>query len=361
MNAVFALEYSLGHSTHAENLKGALKDRRGITPHYIDLVYHHTKRAWERLPLVRSNWSVRASIGAYLGVSAVIDSASAALFHTQVTSLFSPGLMRRLPSVVSLDATPLQYDSLGAHYGHRPSRSQRLETLKKHLNERAFQAARQLVAWSSWAKQSLVDDYGIPAEKITVIPPGIDVDGWSFFHPPKTSGEPVHLLFVGADFHRKGGDILLDAFQALPSGIPARLHVVTRTPGVGDGVPNTTVYRDLTANSERLRALYRQADLFVFPTRGDCLPLAVMEALAAGLPVITTGIAALPEAVRHQENGLLVPVDDVPSLTQAIRHLVEHEALRLRMSREARATALERFNARVNYPRLVDLVGAIGR
>ena len=62
--------------------------------------------------------------------------------------------MRQVPSVVSLDATPLQYDALGAQYGHAPSGSGRVEALKKRLNQRAFAAAQHLVTWSQWAKNS---------------------------------------------------------------------------------------------------------------------------------------------------------------------------------------------------------------
>ncbi len=174
MNLGFALEYSLGHITHAQNLKRAMAEQTDIVPTYVDLPYEGMIGAWTRLPGVRSNWSLRASLGAWLGLRGQAKRLQGALFHTQVTSLFSAGLMRRVPSVVSLDATPLQYDALGAFYGHAPSSNARMEALKKRLNQRAFGAARHLVTWSQWAKDSLVADYGVPAEKITVIPPGID-------------------------------------------------------------------------------------------------------------------------------------------------------------------------------------------
>ncbi len=121
---------------------------------------------------------------------------------------------------------------------------------------------------------------------------------------------PVNLLFVGGDFARKGGDTLLEAFAGLPPTVNAHLHIVTKTEGVGDGLPHVTVHRNIAPNSEPLLRLFAEADLFVFPTRGDCLPLAVMEALASGLPVVTTTVGALPEAVTHGETGWIVPPDD---------------------------------------------------
>ena len=351
----FALEYSLGHRTHAENLKRVLKGSHGIDPAYVDLPFHNTPGRWARLPGVRSNWSLRASIGAYLGLRGQVGALRAALFHTQVTSLFSAGLMRRLPSVVSLDATPLQYDALGSFYGHRTG-SGRLEALKKRLNQRAFAAARHLVTWSQWAMDSLVRDYGMPAEKISVIPPGIDTSLWQFPNRPQPPDGSVNLLFVGGDFVRKGGDVLLDAFRQVPASANAHLHVVTQTEAIGAHCPNVTIHRGVTPNSERLLRLFSEADLFVFPTRGDCLPLAVMEALAAGLPVITTEVGALPEAVKHGETGWIVPVDDAAELAEAITLLAADPSLRRELSRAAREAAVARFDASRNYAALVQTV-----
>ena len=364
MRIGFALEYSLGHTTHARNLKRVLESGQvaDVDPFYVDLPYDDTPVGlWSKLPPVRSNWTVRASLGAYRGLRPQAKSLDGLLFHTQVTALFSAGLMRRIPSVVSLDATPLQIDGLGAAYNHAPSGNSRLEAWKKQMNERAFQAARGLVTWSEWAKASLVADYGVAVEKVTVIPPGIDVDLWSFApRVAKLGKAPIDLLFVGGDWERKGGNTLLAAYDALPSSLRARtrLHLVTRSapPGLAEGHPGVCVYTDLTPNSNGLRALYAKADLFVFPTRGDCLPLAVLEALASGLPVITTAVGALPEAVRDGETGAIVPIDDAIGLRSAIEQLIGDDAQRVAMGFRARETARARFDAAHNYKRLVDAV-----
>lgn len=359
MNLGFALEYSLGHTTHAQNLKHVLQDCRDIAPTYVDLPYDGLAGAWTRLPGIRSNWSLRASLGAWLGLRRQVGCLDAALFHTQVTSLFSAGLMRRVPSVISLDATPLQYDALGAFYSHVPSGNARLEGLKKRLNQRAFGSARHIVTWSQWAKDSLVADYAVPADKITVIPPGIDTARWDFGRDAQRSG-PVNLLFVGGDFARKGGDTLLEAFARLPASLDVHLHLVTKTRGVGEGLPGVTVWHDVAPNSEPLLRLFAMADLFVFPTRGDCLPLAVMEALASGLPVVTTTVGALPEAVTHGETGWIVPPGDAPALADALTGLVSDASLRARLSRQARSVGRERFDAAKNYGRLVETVCTVG-
>ena len=81
MNLGFALEHSLGHTTHAQNLKRVLQDRPDITPTYVDLPYDGLTGAWTRLPGVRSNWSLRASLGAWLGLRRQAGRLDGTLFH----------------------------------------------------------------------------------------------------------------------------------------------------------------------------------------------------------------------------------------------------------------------------------------
>lgn len=365
----FVLEYALGHATHANNLKHALGSGYAgtVAATYFDLPFDADFGRWAKLPPFRSNWTLRASLAAWLALRRDArqhrERFVAGLFHTQITAQFAHGFMRGTPSVVSLDATPFQMDALGAWYDHGPAPPP-VETLKKRMTTRTFHAARRLVAWSQWTKDSLVTDYGVTPDKVEVIAPGIDLGRWDFAgsRRAKTVDEPLNVLFVGADFQRKGGDTLLAAWRNLPDTVRnrARLHLVTKQKPIltaGDGTVD--VYSDIIPNDPRLLTLFANADLFVFPTRADCLPLAVMEALAAGLPVITTGVAALPEAVLDGENGLVVPAGDGDALLEAIRGLLDDEPRRLAMGVAARAVAYERFDARKNYRRLVETVEGI--
>ncbi len=355
----FVLEHSLGHTTHVQNLKRVLESRRDICPSYIDVRFDDSSSPLSRLPGVRSNWSLRASLLAYLSLHPQAGSLQALLFHTQVTSLLSVSLMRRIPSVISMDATPVQIDAMSSHYDHRVSSSPRLEAFKKRLNVRAFIAARHLIAWSEWTKDSLIADYGVPSNKISVIPPGIDVGKWHVSRPERKGDQPFRLLFVGGDFIRKGGDTLLEALESLPPSLNVELHLVTNAPEVAEDRPGVCIHRDVSPNSTRIRSLYEQSDLFILPTKADCLPLAVLEALASGLPVITTAIGALSEAVTHGESGWIVPAEDSHALAEAITLLAENDDLRLRLSIRAREVAIERFSAAKNYNRLLDTVKSV--
>jgi glycosyltransferase involved in cell wall biosynthesis len=361
LKLAFALEYSLGHITHADNLKRALAAVDGIEARYLDIPYDNTPLPPQIAPFRRflNNWSLRASLVARYGMAKWAADSDAAMIHTQIMSLLSVGFMKRVPTIVSIDATPLQYDALGSFYAHETGGAT-VEQFKKSLNQRAFAAAKHMVSWSQWAKDSLVADYGVPAEKVTVIPPGIDLAKWSFERPERNDGA-VRFLFVGGDFPRKGGDTLLAAFKAARAKNDAiALDIVTKSENAGDGEPGVTVHRGLTPNAPALMNLYANADAFAFPTRGDCLPLAIMEALASGLPVITTRVGAIPEAVVDGETGIVVDVDAADQMAAAMLKLAADANLRATMSRAARAQATERFSAETNYGRLVQLLCSLG-
>jgi glycosyltransferase involved in cell wall biosynthesis len=190
---------------------------------------------------------------------------------------------------------------------------------------------------------------------VTVIPPGVDLE---LFAPDavKPAGHPgrrVRLLFVGGDFPRKGGPLLL---QCMREGLAelCDLDIVTSAPV--PTTPRTTVHAGLDPNDPRLRALYRSADIFVLPTHADCLAVVLGEAMAAGLPIVTTDVGAQPEAVQDGESGVVVRPGDVEALGRALRRLAQDPALRTRMGERGRQLAEQRFDARVNALRLCDVI-----
>src|SRR5262249_13703881 len=142
---------------------------------------------------------------------------------TQVAALLSVGVMRSVPTVVSLDATPANFDDVGEAYGHRRGRSL-VEAAKASVNRRAFMAAAALVPSSGPAADSPVGGYGVRASRVHVTPPGVALALFSPSDRPGNSDGPVRVLFVGGDFARKGGPDLLAALQGVPG---VELDVVT--------------------------------------------------------------------------------------------------------------------------------------
>jgi glycosyltransferase involved in cell wall biosynthesis len=343
----FVMEQTLGHVTHWENFRYWVAKDPDVRPTWIPIAWEPDR--WGRV--VPRNWTVRASLRAWTEVRAALRSErlDGLFFHTQVTALFAHRLMTKIPTVISMDATPLNFDSIGVAYDHAPSRYRQVEAIKNALNRRTFNRARKLITWHEWGKRSLVRDYGVNADKVTVIPPGIDLERWNFPHlEVGRSRGPVRLLFVGGDFHRKGGEVLLTAFQRQLAGL-CELDIVTRENVDTRGLRNVRVHHGLGPNAPELMNLYAEASILVFPTAGDCLPIAIMEAMASGLPVVTTSVGAIAEEVEHGVTGFLVPPGDVDSLAAATMQLVQNDGLRQQMGAAARRAADRLFNGATNY------------
>src|SRR5689334_4234438 len=111
----FIMEQTLGHVTHYRNMRAAIDADPAVDAAWYPLTFP-AHGPLETLPLLRSNWSARASLRAWrlLARHHAAQHYDALFFHTQVTTLLSVGIMRRVPTIISLDATPLNYDVVGA-------------------------------------------------------------------------------------------------------------------------------------------------------------------------------------------------------------------------------------------------------
>jgi glycosyltransferase involved in cell wall biosynthesis len=363
IRAAFVMEQTLGHVTHTQNLRAAAERQDVVDVTWIPIAFN-VSGLGRFMPGYNSNWSLRASVRARTRLMRehAKRSFDVLLFHTQVTALFCADLMRRVPSVVSLDATPINFDSVGVAYGHRAAGDGWIDSRKYQLNKRAFGAARALVSWSEWSAESLVTDYGVPRQRVLVRAPGADsayfAIGTQRLSAPDEGG-PVRLLFVGGDFERKGGPTLLEALRTARTRRAVELHIVTRDPVAI--TPGVVVHHGIQPNSRELLALIARADIFVLPSLGECLSIALMEAAAAGLPIITTDVGALAEAAIDACSALIVPQNDATALRSAIERLVDDEAMRRRLGRAGHELARAKFDAGRNNAAIFDLVASLAR
>jgi len=353
------MEQTLGHVTHTQNLREAVARQSELTVTWLPIPFDVNSVA--RLLPGYANWSVRASLRARAGLAKGVAAHAydALFFHTQVTALFSAGLMRRIPSVISLDATPLNFDSVGAAYGHRTAGSGWLDARKHQVNRDGFRTAQALIAWSAWTAESLVRDYGVARERITILAPGASRQYFDIgdARAARDSDTPVRLLFVGGDFTRKGGALLLEAVRGARTRVPFEVHVVTRDP-VPD-TPRVVTHHGVGPNSPELLALFARSDVFVLPSLGECLSIALMEAAAAGLPIIATDVGALREAAIDGRSALVIPPGDARGLRAAIERLVDEEATRARLGRAGLALAHDKFDAERNNQAILRIVASV--
>ena len=171
---------------------------------------------------------------------------------------------------------------------------------------------------------------------------------------------PVRLLFVGGAFGRKGGADLLAAVESVQGDVELDL-VTTERPEVDGARFPIRIHRGLRPQSDELLRLYREADIFVLPARGDCLPQAIAEAMACGLPVVSTTVGAIPEMVVDGETGLLVTPGSPARLAEAISRLAGDRALRQAMGRAGLQVARRDHDMCRNNRSVLDLMAAVAK
>lgn len=300
-----------------------------------------------RIPPFSMNWMLKGGAVTRQRLRALTRSGKtfdAALFNHLVPCMFLGEFRRSVPTLLSVDSTPRTLEQFNRWYLNRTrGRSRLVQSFKDRLTARVYNETARLIAWSSLVRDSLIEDYGVAPSRIEVIPPGVDLGRWI---PPDRSrkiDDTTTVLFVGGEFLRKGGDLLLDVSRR-PEFRRCRFHFVTKDfHGVaGD---NVEVHSALSANSKELVGLYARADIFVMPTRADLAPTNVLcEAMAMELPVITTGVGGLDKVVRDGINGYVIDVDDAGMLAEKLLALVGLPPLRRSMGRAGRAIVEEEFN-----------------
>lgn len=216
----------------------------------------------------------------------------------------------------------------------------------------AYRSAAAIVVESA-REAELVADFA-PRERIHIIPPGIDTARWAADHgAARPVGLPEHyLLFVGRLASNKGLPGLLTALARIPPsdrsplvlmgpdwGMRAELERLARQLGVADRL----VWLDRIDDGPTYRTIVRGADALVLPSEWEAYGLVLLDALAAGTPVVATAVGGVPEVLDGGSCGRLVPYGDPSALAEALRSVQGDAATTARLVRAgtARARALD--------------------
>lgn len=172
----------------------------------------------------------------------------------------------------------------------------------------------------------------------------------------KPSKDIFEILCVGRLTPAKGQHILIDAVDHLvQQGRPVRLRLA----GSGPDEPSlrehaahlaqpARVVFEGAVDQDRIRTLDAAADIFCLPSFAEGVPVVLMEAMAMGIPCVTTNITGIPELIRDGIDGLLVAPSDVDALVEALRKLMDDNALCQRLASSARARILEHYDLHRN-------------
>ncbi len=195
--------------------------------------------------------------------------------------------------------------------------------------------------------REVLGDLGVPQHRMRLVPNGVDVARFDGAAAREPRSDVPRVLFVGGLTTRKGVLDLADASRALHAeGTAHELWVAGGVPDEGDGA-HEDVLAGLPEGTrvlgavppEEIAEVYASCDVFCLPSWWEAMPLTVLEAQAAALPVVATAVGDVPRMVADGEDGRVVPARDVPALTDALRQLLRDPHLRGRMGRRAQESA----------------------
>jgi len=197
-------------------------------------------------------------------------------------------------------------------------------------------------------------------DKLRIIHCGVEPE---LFTPVNHQGQGTHLLYVGRLAAMKGLPLLFEALSQLKARYPdVKLTVV------GDGgereeikaiaqslnLANQIDFVGYKSQTE-VREYLQTSDIFVLPSFAEGVPVVLMEAMAAGVPVLTTQIAGVPELVTHGNSGWLVPPGNVASLTEGLAALIDDADLRNRFGKAGQDKVAAEFNVFLEAKKLADI------
>jgi glycosyltransferase involved in cell wall biosynthesis len=184
------------------------------------------------------------------------------------------------------------------------------------MEKKALKNSDLVIMTSEWARDSAVNDYGIPSSLIEILLLGANID----FIPPiesifeKEKTTPLTLLFLAVDWDRKGGKLALETLEQLQQlNVPAKLIVCGCQPPDGLSNPDMEVIpflnKNLPEDHARFTHLLSSAHFLLLPTRADCSLLVACEANSYGMPAITTRVGGVPDVVNDGVNGYCLPFE----------------------------------------------------
>ena len=188
----------------------------------------------------------------------------------------------------------------------------------------------------------------------------------------RASGAPVNVFFIGNIGQQKGAyDLLLAAQQvALRCVIPFRVVFAGPFDSQEDaermsalvseiGLADYIQFLGPVTGPAKVEA-FRDADIFALPSYGEGVPVALLEAMAFGLPIVATNVGGIPETVTDGKDGFLFPPGEVETLTANLVRLIESPQLRLEIGRAAQARAVKCHTVHAYFVALSQLYSTVG-
>ncbi|MCZ7589614.1 MAG: glycosyltransferase family 4 protein [Gaiella sp.] len=358
-----------GPASHAPALAEALL----AAGHEVEVVTTAGREPEPRAYPVR--WVSRAKPAALRHLAVARQVARAA---RRADRVYATSMVRRAALGAALARRPLVVKLVADEAYERERRSGRfvgtLEEFQRHpggprtrlvraTRTWALRRARRVAVPSAYLRE-LALGWGLAPERVSVVPNPAPAVPEQLSRDAARAALGIEGFTLGTAGRLTAQKALGDALEALARVPEARLAVLGEGPerrslerragelGVSDRV------RFLGAGSrDDVLALFRAVDAALLTSAWENLPHTLLEALAAGTPVIATAVGGIPEVVRHGVNGLLVPARDIDALVQAVERVVRDDGLRASLAASAAASVEELAEPRI-LGRIVQLIVA---
>jgi glycosyltransferase involved in cell wall biosynthesis len=288
------------------------------------------------------------------------EAEAGAVIACEISALATFRAAKGLGMTTLLDAPSIHHEAQDRLHGTTdPPRLHRRITAVKDAE---IALADHVLTVSELARRTYLDA-GLPPERVHAVALGADT---GLFHPgePREPGEPLTFLFAGAAIHRKGFDLLLDAFARVAAEEPEAVLRIVGPRGDSSHLLDRASSGRLSvagpADQTGLAAELRRADCLVLPSRNDSYGMVVAEALATGVPALVSQMVGAKDLLDEGRTGWIVPVDDVQALTGRMlwcaRHPGEVRAMAPACRRAAESATWPAYHARLAelVARLVD-------
>ncbi|MBL9136108.1 MAG: glycosyltransferase family 4 protein [Verrucomicrobiales bacterium] len=277
----------------------------------------------------------------------------AVVVNTQSVALNLAAVATKLPLFVCLDAT---FEQLQRSRWFAPNTLARWLTpftlapilpLERDL----FATCAKLLPWSAPVRDSLVAEYRIAPERIAILPPSLDLS--RFRRVPRPPHARPQVLFLGGDFVRKGGPVLLEAYRRHLSH-HCDLHIVTQS--AVEPCPGVQIHRHISAGSPAWLERWNQADVFVFPSGLETFGIVLLEALAFEVPVVASTAGAACDILENGRTGVLLRDLSPSAIAEGIRQTLDQPEAARERARLGRERVERDFELGRNTERLAEML-----
>ncbi|PWG03429.1 glycosyltransferase family 4 protein [Sphingosinicella humi] len=241
----------------------------------------------------------------------ILNSRLAAIKPDILVSIGAAHKVSRIsPNLPLIHVSDGMFSTVIGYYPRYLGLSSRSREIGRDVQADVVRRASAIAVASDWAAHCASEEYPCAASKIHVVPLGANLETPPAAAPPRTVGGPLKLLFVGYDWKRKGGDVVLSVFKRLRAHLKdAELHIVGCSPrearGVAGVVQHGQLRKDVPEQQRKLVQLFTQANFLFVPSRYETYGLVFCEASAFGLPSITVRTGGIPTIIKDGVNGLL--------------------------------------------------------